>query len=78
MKCRIIVCSLLSLALSGAGLAQDEKKPAAAPAAGDAKVKVSLETSMGKIVLELDQAKAPAPVANFLKYVFQPPFSLVA
>ncbi|PWF46834.1 peptidylprolyl isomerase [Massilia glaciei] len=30
---------------------------------------VSLKTSMGEIVLELDQEKAPASVANFLKYV---------
>ncbi|NHZ64648.1 peptidylprolyl isomerase [Massilia genomosp. 1] len=30
---------------------------------------VSLKTSMGEIVLELDQAKAPKTVANFLQYV---------
>lgn len=30
---------------------------------------VSLKTSMGDIVLELDQAKAPKTVANFLQYV---------
>jgi len=40
----------------------------AAPADTD-KVKVKLETSMGNIVLELDQAKAPKTVANFLEYV---------
>ena len=67
MKRRLIVCSLLSLALAGPGLAQDEKKPAAP--AGEDKVKVALETSMGRIVLELDGAKAPATVANFKKYV---------
>jgi cyclophilin family peptidyl-prolyl cis-trans isomerase len=32
-------------------------------------VKVKLETSLGTIVLELDQAKAPKTVANFLEYV---------
>jgi cyclophilin family peptidyl-prolyl cis-trans isomerase len=32
-------------------------------------VKVKLETSVGTIVLELDQAKAPKTVANFLEYV---------
>jgi len=32
------------------------------------KVMVELETSMGKIVLELDSAKAPKTVANFLEY----------
>jgi len=30
---------------------------------------VKLETSMGEIVLELDEAKAPGTVANFLNYV---------
>jgi peptidyl-prolyl cis-trans isomerase A (cyclophilin A) len=30
---------------------------------------VSLKTSVGEIVLELDQEKAPITVANFLKYV---------
>jgi peptidyl-prolyl cis-trans isomerase A (cyclophilin A) len=30
---------------------------------------VSLKTSMGEIVLELDQEKAPKSVANFLQYV---------
>lgn len=31
--------------------------------------KVRLETSKGNIVLELDEAKAPVTVANFLRYV---------
>lgn len=31
--------------------------------------RVLLDTSMGKITLELDQAKAPKTVANFLQYV---------
>lgn len=30
---------------------------------------VRLETSMGEIVLELNAAKAPKTVANFLEYV---------
>lgn len=44
----------------------------AAPAAGaqDAKaVRVLLRTDQGEIELELDAAKAPATVANFLRYV---------
>ena len=50
---------LLSLAMAGA--------PAAAPPA--AHPHVTLDTSMGKIVLELYPDKAPKTVANFLAYV---------
>ena len=32
-------------------------------------MKVKLTTSMGPIVIELDEAKAPVTVQNFLKYV---------
>ena len=39
----------------------------AAPA--PAAVKVQIDTNMGAIVLQLDAAKSPATVANFLKYV---------
>lgn len=44
---------------------------AAAPALAkeDSKVKVVLDTSLGKIVLLLDQEKAPLTVASFLSYV---------
>lgn len=42
--------------------------PAAPPAAA-APVFVLLDTSRGKIVLELDPAKAPISVANFMEYV---------
>ncbi|HEX4870987.1 MAG TPA: peptidylprolyl isomerase [Nevskiaceae bacterium] len=38
-------------------------------AADTAKPRVKLETSMGAITLELDAAKAPKTVANFLQYV---------
>lgn len=43
----------------------------AAPAAlaDDAKPRVELDTTAGKIVLELDAEKAPISVENFLKYV---------
>jgi len=44
-----------ALLLSGAALAADPQ--------------VALKTSMGEIVLELDQEKAPVTVANFLQYV---------
>mgnify|MGYP002084006082 CR=1 FL=1 len=48
--------------------------PAAAPAAAPAKAaaknpRVALETSKGKIVIELDAEKAPKTVENFLSYV---------
>ena len=56
------------LTLSGAVLAADAPpSPASAPAANAPHV--SIKTSMGEIVLELDQAKAPKTVANFLAYV---------
>ena len=44
-------------------LAQEAKK------ADDKKPRVALETSLGRIVLELDAEKAPVTVANFLSYV---------
>lgn len=56
---------LLAAALSSTP-ASDAPKPAAAPATNP---RVALETNKGKIVLELDAAKAPKSVANFLEYV---------
>ena len=47
-------------------IAQSPAKPAASPKV-DTKVEIS--TSMGSIVVELDAAKAPKTVENFLKYV---------
>jgi peptidyl-prolyl cis-trans isomerase B (cyclophilin B) len=41
----------------------------AANAEGNAAPQVKLETSMGDIVIELNQAKAPNTVANFISYV---------
>lgn len=41
----------------------------AAPALAQTQPKVQLKTSMGDIVVELNEAKAPKTVANFLQYV---------
>jgi peptidyl-prolyl cis-trans isomerase A (cyclophilin A) len=55
----ILGLSISALALPHSARAQaDEKKPI-----------VILETSMGKITLELNREKAPITVENFLKYV---------
>ena len=43
--------------------------PGARSAQDDAKPVVILDTSMGKITIELDREKAPITVENFLKYV---------
>ncbi|MCA1858685.1 peptidyl-prolyl cis-trans isomerase [Janthinobacterium sp. HSC-3S05] len=53
-----------------AGLTLGSAVVAAAPATAlDPAPHVALKTSMGEIVLELDQEKAPKSVANFLQYV---------
>ena len=41
----------------------------AQPAPTEQLVKVALETDLGRIVLELDQGRAPVTTANFLRYV---------
>jgi peptidyl-prolyl cis-trans isomerase A (cyclophilin A) len=58
--------------LSTASLAQGAGAPAAAPKAaapGAAPVIVTLQTSAGPIVLELDAQHSPRTVANFVQYV---------
>ena len=53
-----------------AGLTLGSAVVAAAPATAlDPTPHVALKTSMGEIMLELDQEKAPKSVANFLQYV---------
>lgn len=59
----LMLCGLLPLHAKHTTQAID--KPAQAAAAP----KVALQTSMGKIVLELHPDKAPKSVANFLRYV---------
>jgi cyclophilin family peptidyl-prolyl cis-trans isomerase len=59
--------ALVAAALLAAGCARRE---AAAPAAPpDALPRVALETSMGRIVLELDRTRAPRTVENIVRHV---------
>jgi cyclophilin family peptidyl-prolyl cis-trans isomerase len=53
-----LLAPCLALSLVAPALAKD-----------DGKVNVALDTSLGRIVLQLDQEKAPQTVANFLSYV---------
>lgn len=61
--------------LSASAFAQDAA-PAAAPAAPQQPPpQVSLQTSMGQILLELNRERAPLTVANFLRYVTEGHFN---
>ncbi len=59
-----------ALALSALFAAPAMAQTAAeAPAPAPSTVKVALDTTAGRIVLELDKARAPITTANFLRYV---------
>ena len=58
MKRLLITFFVLGLALLTPAFAQDAKKP-----------RVVIDTSFGKIVVELNAEKAPITVKNFLQYV---------
>ena len=58
-----IVAACLPLA------ANAQSQPKGCIAKGNDPMKVKLTTSMGPIVIELDKAKAPVSVDNFVKYV---------
>lgn len=62
----MILRFLLALFLAAPAAAQTPP-PAAPP--GPAPVRVTLTTSEGPIVVELDRARAPVTTANFLRYV---------
>ena len=76
MISRYVFAGLLAL-LSLPAMAQDSAPPAAAmpapsvvaPAPKPATVKVSLVTSIGTILLELEKDRAPVTTKNFLRYV---------
>jgi peptidyl-prolyl cis-trans isomerase A (cyclophilin A) len=70
---RLALCALLSLSAIPAA-AQDAPPPAApvpaaAPAPKPATVQVSILTSEGPVLLELEKERAPITTANFLRYV---------
>src|SRR5437763_8455998 len=70
MKHRIVSAALFA-ALSVPAFAQAVTPPAAASAAAPKEdlVPVAIDTSLGRIVVALDRAHAPATTANFLHYV---------
>ena len=63
------IAPLLSVLLPFPLAAQTPAAPPVAEAAKDDLVKVALDTEKGRIVLALDRGRAPATVANFLRYV---------
>lgn len=65
---RLLACFTL-LALVALPASAQTDTPAAAPRL--ATVRVSLQTSEGPILLELEQERAPITTANFLRYVDQ-------
>jgi len=70
MKITRLALAALLCALPLPALAQDAAPPpAAAPAPKPATVKVSLLTSEGPILLELEKERAPITTSNFLRYV---------
>ena len=68
VKTRIALALLLALAAPTVAQTPPAAPPAA-PTAKDNLVRVSLETSAGRIVIALDHVRAPRTAANFLSYV---------
>src|SRR5215216_6001815 len=58
-------CALSAL-MSAPSLAQPAAQP---PAPSPGLVKVAVDTSAGRIIVEVDKARAPLTAGNFLKYV---------
>lgn len=66
---RLFLGLACAAAVSGGALAQAPAPDKAAPAATVPPVVVTLETTLGPVVLELDAQNAPRTVANFVQYV---------
>ena len=68
---RRIAILAIAACIPAAALAQTDSKtqPKGCTAKGNDPMKVKLTTSMGPIVIELDKAKAPVSVDNFVKFV---------
>lgn len=67
--------AVLAVLLISVPAAAQEVAPAAPPAAPqEPPPRVSLQTSMGQIILELNRERAPLTVANFLRYVTEKHF----
>ena len=60
---------LTAFAAATPALAQTAPPPAQAPAPKEDLVPVAIDTSLGRIVVALDRARAPITTANFLHYV---------
>jgi cyclophilin family peptidyl-prolyl cis-trans isomerase len=65
---RIAIASLLAASVLPLA-ATSQTQPKSCTAKENTPMKVKLTTSMGPIVIELDRAKAPVTVDNFVKYV---------
>lgn len=66
---RTLLAAALLLPLPA--LAQDASAPAPTPTSKPATQKVALDTSLGRIVLELETERAPITARNFLRYADQ-------
>jgi cyclophilin family peptidyl-prolyl cis-trans isomerase len=66
---RIAIASLVAASLLPLAAMSQTQPKQSCTTQGNTPMKVKLTTSMGPIVIELDRAKAPVSVDNFVKYV---------
>jgi cyclophilin family peptidyl-prolyl cis-trans isomerase len=74
-----LVCAVFAALMVSVPAAAQEAAPTAAPEAAptapqEPPPRVSLQTSMGQVILELNRERAPLTVANFLRYVTEKHF----